>query len=63
MEFANFWILEKQLIYKLFDVLVPRYKSYFSTSYTKIYNCPRDYPGSYKKKVILELKGIISILI
>ncbi|XP_011496270.1 PREDICTED: 39S ribosomal protein L17, mitochondrial [Ceratosolen solmsi marchali] len=56
MELANFWILEKQLIYKLFNVFVPRYKSY-CTSFTRIYNCPRDYPGSYRKKVVLELKG------
>ncbi|KOC63344.1 39S ribosomal protein L17, mitochondrial [Habropoda laboriosa] len=56
MELANFWILEKQLIHKLFKVLVPRYQNY-TTSFTKIHNAPCIYPGFGYKRAVLELKG------
>ncbi|XP_076760724.1 mitochondrial ribosomal protein L17 [Xylocopa sonorina] len=56
MELANFWIQEKQLIHKLFKVLVPRYQNY-TTSFTKLHNAPCIYPGFGYKRAVLELKG------
>lgn len=56
MELANFWLEEKQLIHKLFKVLVPRYQNY-KVSYTRMYKAPRPYPGDYDKKALLELRG------
>ncbi|OAD58378.1 39S ribosomal protein L17, mitochondrial, partial [Eufriesea mexicana] len=56
MELANFWILEKQLIHKLFKVLVPRYQNY-TTSFTKLHNAPYIYPGYGYERAVLELKG------
>lgn len=56
MELADFWILEKQLVHKLFKVLVPRYQSY-TVSFTKLHNAPCIYPGYAYKRAILELKG------
>lgn len=60
MELANFWIIEKQFIHKLFKVLVPRYENY-TTSFTKLHNAPCIYPGFAFKRAILELKGIFCI--
>lgn len=57
MELANFWIIEKQLIHKLFKVLVPRYQNY-TTSFTKLHNAPYIYPGYAYKRAVLELKGV-----
>uniref|UniRef100_A0A1Y1NH77 Large ribosomal subunit protein bL17m n=1 Tax=Photinus pyralis TaxID=7054 RepID=A0A1Y1NH77_PHOPY len=56
MDNANFWIEEKQLIHKLFKVLVPRYENSY-TSYTRMYRAPRPYPGPMDKKAVLELRG------
>uniref|UniRef100_A0A1A9VZ02 Large ribosomal subunit protein bL17m n=1 Tax=Glossina austeni TaxID=7395 RepID=A0A1A9VZ02_GLOAU len=56
MELADFWLLEKQLVHKLFKVLVPRFEN-TSVSYTRMYKAPRDYPGMYYKKSVLELRG------
>ncbi|XP_067644850.1 large ribosomal subunit protein bL17m [Eurosta solidaginis] len=56
MELADYWLLEKQLVHKLFKVLVPRFES-SNLSYTRIYKAPRDYPGMYYKKSVLELRG------
>lgn len=39
MEMADWWLEEKQLVHKLFKVLVPRYQ-YFPTSYTNLYTAP-----------------------
>lgn len=56
MKLADFWLLEKQLIYKLFDVLVPRYKDHVG-AYTTMHNAPQIYPGPERLRAILELKG------
>ncbi|XP_012276027.1 39S ribosomal protein L17, mitochondrial [Orussus abietinus] len=56
MDMANYWLLEKQLVHKLFKVLVPRYQDY-SYSYTKLHKIQRDYPGIYYKKAVIELRG------
>lgn len=56
MDMANFWLVEKQLIHKLFKVLVPRYES-TQSAFTRLLKAPRQYPGPKHKKAILELKG------
>lgn len=42
MELANFWLREKNLIHKLFKVIVPRYENYAS-SFTAMHLLGRDY--------------------
>ncbi|XP_050415406.1 39S ribosomal protein L17, mitochondrial [Patella vulgata] len=56
MEMADYWLNDKDLIYKLFDVLVPRYQNY-SSAFTNIYRTPIVYPGRGTEMGILELKG------
>ncbi|XP_064489522.1 large ribosomal subunit protein bL17m-like [Ornithodoros turicata] len=66
MQLADFWINEKQLIHKLFKVLVPRYANY-DGSYTAVHilqtpfhtNYNTNVPGpDYRQNwVALELKG------
>ena len=56
MELADFWILEKQLVHKLFKVLVPRFQD-FDHSYTGFYKAPSPYPGRIWRRCVLELKG------
>lgn len=56
MDIADFWLLEKQLIHKLFKVLVPRFQN-FNVSYTRLYRAPRPYPGPQFRKALLELRG------
>lgn len=56
MELADYWLLEKQLVHKLFKVLVPRYEN-SNLSYTRMFKAPRDYPGIYYRKSVLELRG------
>ncbi|XP_011637734.1 39S ribosomal protein L17, mitochondrial [Pogonomyrmex barbatus] len=58
MDMANFWIIEKQLIHKLFKVLVPRYQNY-TTSFTKLHKAPNVYPIGHYQRAILELRGNI----
>uniref|UniRef100_A0ABD2WZN4 Large ribosomal subunit protein bL17m n=1 Tax=Trichogramma kaykai TaxID=54128 RepID=A0ABD2WZN4_9HYME len=55
IDMANFWILENQIIYKLFNVLVPRFSN--DVSYTNLYHHPNVYPGILRPKAILELKN------
>ncbi|XP_022826654.1 39S ribosomal protein L17, mitochondrial [Spodoptera litura] len=56
MDTADFWLLEKELVHKLFKVLVPRYES-TNLSYTRLYNAPRPQYGRSLDKVVLELRG------
>lgn len=56
MEMADFWLTEKQLVHKLFKVICPRYEN-INTSVTKMYKAPREYPGHYRTRSILELRG------
>lgn len=56
MELADFWLLEKQLVHKLFKVLVPRFQA-SQISYTRMYKAPRDYPGQSYQRSVLELRG------
>ncbi|XP_063703048.1 large ribosomal subunit protein bL17m [Culicoides brevitarsis] len=56
MEMADFWLQEKQLVHKLFKVLVPRYET-FPLSYTRMWKAPREYPGHFRLNAVLELRG------
>lgn len=61
MEMADYWLLEKQLVHKLFKVLCPRFEN-ANGSVTKMFNAPRLYPAdpngrTHFKRVVLELKG------
>lgn len=56
MESADYWILEKQFIHKLFKVLVPRFENYQS-AYTSLYKAPLNFPKYTGSRTILELKG------
>ncbi|XP_052265112.1 39S ribosomal protein L17, mitochondrial-like [Dreissena polymorpha] len=56
MEMATKWFKEKEMTYKLFKVLVPRYENY-QTSFTRIQRLPIEYPGNPYYNVVLELKG------
>ncbi|XP_062565217.1 large ribosomal subunit protein bL17m [Armigeres subalbatus] len=56
MEMADFWLTEKQLVHKLFKVLAPRFEEY-KVSATRMYKAPKEYPGWYRKRAVLELRG------
>lgn len=56
MEMADYWILEKDLIPKLFKELVPRYENKLGP-YTLVHKLPVEYPGSGRKHIVMELKG------
>lgn len=56
MEMADFWLLEKQLVHKLFKVLAPRFVD-CNVSFTRMHKAPREYPGMYYKRAVLELRG------
>ncbi|XP_035744240.1 39S ribosomal protein L17, mitochondrial-like [Vespa mandarinia] len=58
MQVADFWILEKQLVHKLFKVLAPKYKDY-TISFTKLHKAPYIYPDNIYKRAVLELRGNI----
>jgi large subunit ribosomal protein L17 len=60
MEMADYWLDEKQLVHKLFKVLVPRYENY-SSSYTRLLLAPNTYPDRDSGKAVLELKGLILV--
>lgn len=55
MDVANYWLLEKELIHKLFKVLVPRFEK-SKLSYTKLINAPRAQNTRHPDKVVLELR-------
>ncbi|XP_057329557.1 39S ribosomal protein L17, mitochondrial [Microplitis mediator] len=57
MALADFWILEKQYVHKLFKVLVPRYQDYSNTSFTKMHRLEKRYPDACYWNSVLELKG------
>jgi large subunit ribosomal protein L17 len=61
MEIADFWLTEKQLVHKLFKVLVPRYENY-QTAYTRLVLAPNVVGARYMNQAILELRGIAIVL-
>lgn len=60
MQLADFWILEKEYVHKLFKVLVPRYNE-SSNSFTKLHKIQNEYPGWERRKAVLELRGHIQL--
>ncbi|XP_023014738.2 mitochondrial ribosomal protein L17 [Leptinotarsa decemlineata] len=56
MEMADYWLVEKQLVHKLFKVLVPRYENY-NVAFTRLLRAPKPYPGDKHLKAVLELRG------
>ncbi|KAK9512407.1 hypothetical protein O3M35_000845 [Rhynocoris fuscipes] len=57
MELADFWLEEKQLVHKLFKVLVPRYENY-TVAYTRMVKVPSFYPETTtSNRTVLELRG------
>ncbi len=56
MELADYWLLEKDLVPKLFKVIVPRYENLLGP-YTQVHHLPIEYPGRAKPHILLELKG------
>lgn len=56
MDIADYWLLEKDLVHKLFKVLVPRYENY-NISFTKVYKAPKPQFARVLDKVVLELRG------
>ncbi|XP_004928241.1 large ribosomal subunit protein bL17m [Bombyx mori] len=56
MDMANFWLLEKQLVHKLFKVLVPRFEN-STVSYTKMIKAPKAQNTEHTNKIVLELRG------
>ncbi|OWR42860.1 large ribosomal subunit protein bL17m [Danaus plexippus] len=56
MEIADYWLLEKELVHKLFKVLVPRFEN-SSSAFTRMYKAPKPAYGRVIEKTILELKG------
>ncbi|XP_076028621.1 mitochondrial ribosomal protein L17 [Oratosquilla oratoria] len=55
MEMASYWLEEKQLVHKLFKVLVPRFTD-SKESYTRLHKAPIIYPGRAHERAVLELK-------
>lgn len=56
MEMADFWLHEKQLVHKLFKVLVPRYEN-CHLSYTRMYKAPREAIEKVRPRSVVELRG------
>lgn len=55
MEMADYWILEKELVPKLFKVIVPRFENKIGP-YTLVHKLPVEYPGGGTKRICMELK-------
>lgn len=58
---ADFWLLDKTVVHKLFKVLAPRYEN-FDSAVTKMWRAPREYPSvdvhkRFRQRSILELIG------
>ncbi|XP_049874866.1 39S ribosomal protein L17, mitochondrial [Pectinophora gossypiella] len=56
MEAADYWLLEKELVHKLFKVLVPRFEN-CNTAYTRMYRAPRPQYSRNIETTVLELRG------
>ena len=56
MEMADYWLLEKDLVSKLFQVIVPRYENKMGP-YTLVHKLTTVYPGRGQKNIVMELKN------
>ncbi|CAG0914073.1 unnamed protein product [Notodromas monacha] len=59
MELADFWLMDKACIHKLFKVLLPRYQSDTNASpaFTRLVRAASAYPQRYSDRCVLELRG------
>lgn len=62
MEMADFWILDKTIVHKLFKVIAPRVEKNPSLPATQMFKAPREYPCTdmtqrHRDRCILELRG------
>lgn len=55
VELVDYYMLEKQLVYKFFYVLMPRYQG--QTLFTDLHRVPTQLPGHAYLRAVLELKG------
>lgn len=58
MEIADFWLLDKELVHKLFKVLVPRFEN-SDIAYTRMYKAPKCYTSNKRvyERAVLELRN------
>ncbi|MEE6494183.1 hypothetical protein FKM82_017042, partial [Ascaphus truei] len=56
MRMADFWLTEKDLIYKLFQTLAPRFSSH-TRYYTRMYRIPNRENLDRAKMAVIEYKG------
>ncbi|XP_068110465.1 large ribosomal subunit protein bL17m [Hyperolius riggenbachi] len=56
MKMANFWLTEKDLIHKLFKVLVPRFSPY-GGGYVRMFQIPNRENLDRAKMAVIEYKG------
>jgi len=61
MEMADYWLLDKAVVHKLFKVICPRFEN-SNYSATRMYPAPREYPCTdhnkrYRARSVLELRG------
>lgn len=61
MEMADYWLLDKTVVHKLFKVFCPRFENH-STAVTRMFRAPREYPCTdfdkrYRARSVLEMKG------
>lgn len=61
MEMADYWLLDKSVVHKLFKVFCPRFEN-SEVSYSRMFKAPREYPSTdihkrYRMRSILELRG------
>ncbi|XP_032069474.1 39S ribosomal protein L17, mitochondrial [Thamnophis elegans] len=56
MRLADFWLTEKDLVPKLFQVLVPRFAS-FQGGYTRMVRVPKNGDLDRAEKAVIEYKG------
>lgn len=58
---ADYWLLDKTVVHKLFKVLVPRFEN-CPVSATRMFKAPREYPVTdvhkrFRARSVLELRG------
>jgi large subunit ribosomal protein L17 len=59
MEMADYWLLDKDLLPKLFQVIVPRFQNKIGP-YTLVHKLPIEYPGHGYKNIVLGIFVVLS---
>lgn len=55
VELVDYYMLEKEVMYKFFYELLPRFEG--QSQFTNLVNVPRTFPGSPYLRAVLELRG------